>query len=58
MICERDAYSLRMLKCASAWLDRPGARDAIQYDREHLAHSFGSCSFEEPVDHLRDLEWL
>lgn len=32
--------------------------EAIQHARDRLAHSFGSCSFEEPRDDLKELELL
>ncbi|WP_103028477.1 hypothetical protein [Salinibacter altiplanensis] len=55
---EETADNFRFLKDAFAWRDLTVSIDDIQYARENLALSFGSCSFEEPVDHLRDLEWL
>ncbi len=58
ILVEKNADNFRFLKDAFAWRDLTVSLDAIQYAREHLALSFGSCSFEEPVDHLRDLEWL
>ncbi|HYL72757.1 MAG TPA: hypothetical protein VEU96_01055 [Bryobacteraceae bacterium] len=30
----------------------------IAQTRRYFAHSFGSCSFEEPLDDLRELGWL
>jgi hypothetical protein len=41
-----------------AWRSYSAPLDAIDHVRETLALSFGSCSFEEPVDDLRDLELL
>jgi len=40
---------------AAHWRDVRLSRDEIADARTHFAHSFGSCSFEEPV---RDLELL
>lgn len=37
------------------WRDRSLAADQVRDARRHFAHSFGSCSFDEPV---RDLEAL
>jgi hypothetical protein len=58
ILSEGNADNFRFLKDAFAWRDLTVSIDDIQYARETLALSFGSCSFEEPVDHLRDLEWL
>jgi len=55
---EGTADNFRFLKDALAWRDLSVSLDDIQYGRETLALSFGSCSFEEPIDHLRDLELL
>ena len=55
---EENADNFRFLKDALAWRDLTVSLDDIQYGRETLALSFGSCSFEEPIDHLRDLELL
>jgi hypothetical protein len=32
--------------------------EGIRHARESLALSFGSCSFEDPIDNLRDLDLL
>jgi hypothetical protein len=58
ILCEETADNFRFLKDALAWRDLSVSLDDIQYARETLALSFGSCSFEEPIDHLRDLELL
>ena len=58
VLSEGNADNFRFLKDAFAWRDLTVSIDDVQYARENLALSFGSCSFEEPVDHLRDLEWL
>jgi hypothetical protein len=41
-----------------SWRNLSVSLDGIRHARDHLALSFGSCSFEEPVDHLRDLDLL
>ena len=55
---EDNADNFRFLKDAFAWRDLTVSLDDIEYARDTLALSFGSCSFEEPVDHLRDLELI
>jgi hypothetical protein len=32
--------------------------EALRATREHFAHSFGSCSFEEPLNDLHQLDLL
>jgi len=51
-----DAF--RFTKDAFAWRDLKASMDDIMHARETLATSFGSCSFEEPVDDLRDLDLI
>lgn len=58
ILSEETADNFRFRKDASAWRDLTVSLDDIRYARETLALSFGSCSFEEPIDHLRDLELL
>ena len=55
---EDTADNFRFLKDAVAWRDLTASLDGVQHARDTLALSFGSCSFEEPIDHLRDLELL
>ncbi|PSQ90865.1 MAG: hypothetical protein BRD30_04085 [Bacteroidetes bacterium QH_2_63_10] len=55
---EENADNFRFLKDAFAWRDLTASLDGVQHARDTLALSFGSCSFEEPIDHLRDLELL
>jgi len=55
---EDTADNFRFLKDAIAWRDLTASLDGVRHVRDTLARSFGSCSFEEPVDHLRDLELL
>ena len=55
---EENADNFRFLKDTFSWRDLTVSLDGVQHARDTLALSFGSCSFEEPVDHLRDLELL
>jgi len=55
---EENADNFRFLKDAVAWRDLTVSLDGVRHARDTLALSFGSCSFEEPIDHLRDLELL
>ncbi len=40
------------------WRDRRITIDELTRMRKHLAISFGSCSFEEPLADLREIGWL
>jgi hypothetical protein len=40
------------------WRNLSLSSDEIAEARRRFAHSFGSCSFEEPIDDLRALGWL
>jgi hypothetical protein len=55
---DEDATNFRFLKERFAWRNAAVSLDGIEHAREALALSFGSCSFEEPIDHLRDLDLL
>jgi len=58
ILLEDTADNFRFRKDAFAWRDLTVSLDGIQHARDTFAQSFGSCSFEEPIDHLRDLELL
>jgi hypothetical protein len=42
----------------AAWGTHSVSFDEIVQTRAHLLRSIGSCSFEEPVEELRRMEWL
>lgn len=58
VLMDDDPTNFQFLKEAFSWRDLTVSLDDIRHARETLAVSFGSCSFEEPVDHLRDLDLL
>lgn len=58
ILFEENADNFRFRKESFAWRDLTISLDGLQHAREALVRSFGSCSFEEPIDHLRDLELL
>lgn len=58
LLSEETANNFRFEKDSFAWRNLSASLEGIQHTRDSLALSFGSCSFEEPVDHLRDLELI
>jgi hypothetical protein len=40
------------------WRDLALSSEEIDQSRRNFAHSFGSCSFDEPIEDLRILGWL
>jgi hypothetical protein len=55
---ERRAAALVFTDDALIWNDHFVTTEQIEEARREFAHSFGSCSFEEPVTELRDLGLL
>jgi len=58
VLLEENADHFRFTPDTVAWKDRSASTVAIERTREHLAASFGSCSFDEPVEALQDLGLL
>ena len=50
--------SFRFHDDAMLWQGRAVSTSAMRAARKDFAHSFGSCSFEEPLADLRELGWL
>ena len=55
---ETDARAFQFGEDGVRWRSLTLSTAQIQSARREFAHSFGSCSFEEPVCELRDLGWL
>ena len=55
---EDEPKRFQFTKEAFAWGGLTADPDAIHHVRQHLATSFGSCSFEEPRDDLRGLQLI
>ncbi|PSQ96255.1 MAG: hypothetical protein BRD55_07320 [Bacteroidetes bacterium SW_9_63_38] len=55
---EETANNFRFEKEHFSWRNLSASLDGIRHTRDHLARSFSSCSFENPIDHLRDLDLL
>ena len=43
---------------AISWDGRVLEAEALAEARTRFCHSFGSCSFDEPIDELAALRWL
>jgi hypothetical protein len=55
IVAETDASAFRFDDRAH-WRDKSLSSKEIAETRRELAHSFGSCSFDEPIEELRALE--
>ncbi len=57
ILAETDPAAFRFDEAAH-WRDRSLTKTQIAQARSGFAHSFGSCSFAEPVHDLESLQWL
>lgn len=57
VLAETDAGAFRFDESAR-WRDLSLSEEQIRDARMNFAHSFGSCSFEEPIADLEALGWL
>ncbi|HEY6390994.1 MAG TPA: hypothetical protein VIX89_06940 [Bryobacteraceae bacterium] len=55
---ETGAGAFQFHNDVARWRDRSLTTEQIADARRDFAHSFGSCSFEEPLADLRELGWL
>ena len=55
---ETDAAAIEFADDGLDWRGHRLGTEQIRCARREFAHSFGSCSFEEPVSELRELELL
>ena len=58
LLTERDASSLRFVEQGVAWREKRLAAARLAMVRESFAMSFGSCSFDEPVNDLKAMGLL
>src|ERR1039458_9485727 len=58
VVSEEDAGAFEFLDDELGWRDQRLSTAQVREARRNFAHSFGSCSFEEPVADLRDLGFL
>jgi hypothetical protein len=55
---ERDADAFAFDDDGVSWRNRRVSTETLEKLRSDCAISFGSCSFDEPIDDLRALHWL
>ena len=55
---ETDAARFQFDEQQLRWRGLSLTTEQIRAARRDFAHSFGSCSFEEPLDELRKLGWI
>ena len=58
ILLEETASNFRFEKESFSWRNLGASLEGIRHARESLALSFGSCSFEDPIDNLRDIDLL
>src|SRR5581483_4489721 len=58
LLDETDPAALEFTDTGLNWKGRHLSASQIHSARREFAHSFGSCSFEEPVSDLRELGLL
>lgn len=57
-LAEEDASAFRMDDELILWHDHTLIADQIERVRSEFAVSFGSCSFTEPVDDMKEMGWI
>ncbi len=58
LLLETDATTLQMSSQGIRWRHHQLSIEQLSETRRHFAMSYGSCSFEEPVDDLKGLSFL
>lgn len=57
LLAETDAAAFTCGDDAIGWRGTNVSAEQLNEARSRFAHSYGSCSFDEPTDELRDLGW-
>ncbi len=58
VLLDDDPRAFAFADDAASWRGHLVATETLADVRRHFAIAFGSCSFEEPVSDLQELEWL
>jgi hypothetical protein len=58
ILAERDARAFQFDDDSASWRGHRVSTEELRTMRRDFATSFGSCSFEEPINDLKELRWL
>lgn len=58
ILTEENAQAFMFDELGFHWRDLSVGYNAIGETRNTLCHSYGSCSFDEPIDDLKNLGWM
>ena len=58
ILTDESADSFRFTESGLTWKHLVATADDLAQARKYLAHSYGSCSFDEPREDLTSLGWL
>lgn len=58
ILAETDPYAFGFDDDGASWHDQRVPTESLAAMRSDFAMSFGSCSFEEPINDLQELGWL
>ena len=58
ILAETDPYAFSFDDDGASWRGHRVATESLATMRQDFATSFGSCSFEEPINDLKELGWL
>ena len=57
-LSEEDAAAFKVDDGVIRWHDNTMIADQLEKARSEFAIGFGSCSFEEPVQDLKQMQWI
>lgn len=57
VVAEEDAGAFECRSDGLGWRGRTVSIEAVAEARSRFSHSYGSCSFDEPTDELRAMDW-
>jgi hypothetical protein len=58
LLQDDNATSFTMMQHAIRWQGVEFPREQLLQTRDEIMSSFGSCSFDEPIEDLKQLGWL
>ena len=57
LLAEEDPSAFGCTQAEVSWRDVSMGAESLAEARSRFAHSYGSCSFDEPTDELREMGW-